>query len=573
MKTRSVIAALSCFASALALSALAPACSGGNPGSGFGSPGGGSGGSGSGGSGSGGSGSGSSSGSSPILGGSSSGGTSSSSGGQPVGVACPSGWDCNVSCPNKGTTSITGIVMDPMGVDPLYNIVAYVATTSLGTLPSGVLTGADKCSCSALFQGDPIVYATTNVDGKFTITNAPVGKDMTLVIQVGKWRTTKTVTTTSCGATDAGTISLPKNTKGSQYDSIPDIAVSTGGSDSLECLLARVGLDTTEYVPGWTQPGHVHIFNGGGTGGSGLGGGTGKTETNQMAGAPTGAGGLWDTTADLMKNDIVLLSCEGGETDSAIPQNLEDYLNVGGRAFASHFHYAWFNGSTAGGYSAPADWGSNLADWTGGVGTGGGGNNATVGGNVVSTLTGGGNFAKGAALEQWLSDRGALSTTIGTTTVASPELGIAEPRYNANVTNQKPSQSWIQLDTSTDSSGASSPTLYFSFDTPVNTPTPTDGGSAAYCGRAVFSGLHVGGASYDSVNCAAGGGGGGGFGGGQGCNTGHIAAAPPPGGCDTGHPLSPQEKALEFMLFDLSSCVVPDTIAPTTDAGTPIIPR
>jgi hypothetical protein len=277
-----------------------------------------------------------------------------------------------------------------------------------------------------------------------------------------------------------------------------------------------------------------------------------------MAGAPESfdpTNGLWATQGQLMPYDVVLLSCEGGETYNANPQALEGYLNAGGRAFASHFHYAWFSGpidsTGVNTYEAPSDW-SNLAQWSGGEGGGGGGGfgggggggsctnstfsgGAPVGGVIDLKLNNGSGqaFSKGVTLDTWLDENGALGGVSG---VANTELPIYQPKYNALVSSSNSeSQPWITADPSADETNS---TLYFSFDTPVGSSTP--------CGRAVFSDLHVGGNPATCDN----------------------DKKPPPSSCDNVD-LSPQEKALEFMLFDLSSCVIPDTVTVSADAGLP----
>jgi hypothetical protein len=311
--------------------------------------------------------------------------------------------------------------------------------------------------------------------------------------------------------------------------------------------MLRIGVPATEYVAGTSAAGHVHVYSGGKPGTSYPGTAPiGYPEANPMPGAPESDTSLWDSQAHLMPYDITLLSCEGAETYNANPSALEQYLNAGGRVFASHFHYSWFAGvllkpADPQTYSPPADWGSNLASWhTDLLNTGPDGGTDSVGpiGGAIDQALNGSSapFPKGQALFQWLG----VVNALGQNGVPAQQLSIYTPRYNAVVgPSNTPSQPWI-----TSASGLTNQTMYFSFDTPVNAPAPADGGLPNYCGRTVFSDLHVAG------------------------NPSTSDTSPPPGGCQNVD-LSPQEKALEFMLFDLSSCVIPDTIAPP-DAGIPI---
>lgn len=448
------------------------------------------------------------------------------------GIACPVGLTCNVSCAGGGTTTVTGKVYDPAGSNPLYNVAVYVPATPLVPLPKGVPTGADSCSCGALFESGALTNTTTAVDGTFTLTNVPVGGSVPLVIQVGKWRRQLSIKVTACqdNAQPDKSLAFPGTVPSTDtIDSMPDIAVSTGSADTLECLLIRMGIASAEYVPGNSTAGHVHVFSGGDDGTGGTGGGA--PEVPPMSGAPNSYKSLWDSQADMMPYDVVLLSCEGDETYNSNSAVLEQYLNAGGRAFGSHFHYAWFGGDLAGGENVPAppsDWGSNLADWGAQLST-----STTGAADVVETLTGSTSpFPKGQELDQWLGVVGAL----GAESAPAAEVPITPEDQDVGATNK--AQAWLVDNGWTD---------YLSFNTPVDAPDAPDGGPPTYCGRAVFADIHAAG---DVTAASAG------------------DTNPPPTGCATGA-LSPQEKVLEFMLFDLSSCVLPDTVAPPVDAGLP----
>jgi hypothetical protein len=417
-------------------------------------------------------------------------------------------------------TTVSGVVYDPGLQDPLFNITVFAPKS----LPLNVLPKGASCNtCDSLF---PPFYgsAVTDSHGHFILPNVPPGTNVPVVVQAGKWRKTFMIpNVTECvdNPQPDKTLRLPKN--GSTDGDLPDIAISTGHADSLECLLLRIGVDPTEWTPGPGGMGHIHIFVGNGA--------------DTMPASPLSSQSLWGPNPSFKAYDVTLLSCEAGETNPLRDpdrQALLDYANAGGRVFASHFHYFWF--------TPQGPWAAmNLATWYPGQQSFNDPGPSVA--NVYTTRLNGTPFPEGVALQQWLGFVGALD--------GNGQLPIYYPRHNADVLPPvgpaaTPSQPWIVLDKSVMFVAPDMPVAkgaqYFSVDTPL--------GAAQPCGRVVYSDLHVSGGPGST----------------EPGSTSFMPDYPPignvmgvgvvPNECAM-HPLTPQEKALEFMIFDLSSCLVP----------------
>lgn len=408
-----------------------------------------------------------------------------------------------VKCEGGGTTSLSGVVKDPAGKVPLFNILVYVPNAPVAALTTGA--SCDRCGS---VSGDPLVTAVTDAAGKFKLDNVPVGNDIPLVIQVGKWRRQiKVPTVARCVDTplaDAD-IRLPKNK--SEGD-LPQIALTTGGADVMECLLRKIGVDDSEFTTP-DQPGRIHFY----TGSPGTTGTTNSFNATQGGAAFPDAQTLWSTKDALMKYDLVIFSCEGDTFPGTKPpealQAFYDYANAGGRAFASHWHRFWFSTAARGTVPAgplPSPF-EPFGTW----------NDRNAPGDVGQVATGivDDTFPKGKAMKEWL-------VNVNASTVAG-ELPINESKHNIDSVDKSRATQWITM-TNPEAAGATA-VEYLSFNTPILAADDQK------CGRVVYSDLHV--------------------------SSGDQRARPWPDGCIQPD-LSPQEKALEFMLFDLSACIQND---------------
>lgn len=442
-------------------------------------------------------------------------------------------------CPALTTTTLTGTVLDPAGTRPLYNALVYIPNDpndpGLQPFPAGIT--CDVCGATA--AGNPLVTAYTAPDGTFTLQNVPVGTQLPLVVQLGRWRRQfKVDVTASCGANSvpAGTLTMPKNH--SEGD-IPRIGILTGAFDPIECVLRKMGVQDSEFGnPG--SAAHIQLYTASGNGPDPFGGYPGCPNPYgggvRIDGATPPQASLFGQSGGqptINNYDVVILSCEGFEDNNmAYWGNLGAYTSAGGRVFMTDFSYNWM--ATSGGFGGPPaavnPAYANVASWYLGQNPSGSPNTGII--DLVSN-------PKGPAFQQWLQ-------IVGVSPVNSGIVSLNPVFHNSNGVIA-PTQQWLH-----DPSNAP---IHFTFNTPVG------GNAAEQCGRMVYSDWHADNLSFPPsyASCP------------------YVVPGPPPylshgmtfpQECDN-NPMTPQEAILEFMLFDLTACVQPyiPLCAPTTCAA------
>ncbi len=386
-----------------------------------------------------------------------------------------------VTCPNPAvTTTISGKVYAPNGTDPLPGVLVYVPNA-----PVQAFTAGATCRNGGTPPTSPLVQTMTRVDGSFTVSNMPVGANIPLVIQSGKWRRQIVIPSVNqCTNTIIASSStrFPRN----KFEGdIPQIAVVTGNGDAAECIFRKIGIDDTEFSAS-SGAGPIHLFTGAGSAGAQANGSVSETA-------------LEASSATLGAYDMVMFACQANQfaQTSLAQQNLIGYANAGGRVMATHFAYTWLYNVAP--FSGTASWNVQQspipADQTAFI------NQSTT---------------DGLQLAQWLQTVGA------TTTLGQIPLQLIRHDFDGVI---PPSQSWLGVN----DANFGNMSVQYSFGTPVGT-APTK-----QCGRVQYMDYHVE-------------------------SAGNTASVVFPAECVSGS-MTPQEKLLEYMVFDLTKNLEPPLFA------------
>jgi hypothetical protein len=299
---------------------------------------------------------------------------------------------------------------------------------------------------------------------------------------------------------------------------MPRMAVLTGGADDIGCWLTRIGISANEY----SSPqggGRVDVYQGlghpdgaPGDGGPGSAPGfSGRAQNGGAAGDCTNTGcPLWANKQTLEKYDFVFLGCEGDTFDPDDATGPKDGGTANVTAAGKQAMHDWLNeGGTVFATHYHSTWFKNgptdfqgVASWLGVSSALG-----TCPGCTLDTT-----FPKGQVFSEWLGSVGVPGGALSLTDVAS-SVSAAGPAATR----------WIY-------DGSNGEPKLLSFETPIRAASSP---VRSYCGKAIFTDLHAGSAPSGDV----------------------------PGTCSQTD-LTPEEKALEFLLFDVPGCVQDDSLPP-----------
>ena len=394
-----------------------------------------------------------------------------------------------------GCASVSGTVVTPGKTDPLYNAVVYIAKGNVDPISSGA--SCDRCG--SLAASKAVAATLTGPDGKFKLKGVPVGTGLPLVIQMGKWRRVVPIDVKSCDDIPLSTdmTRLPKN---QNEGNIPLTAISTGGADSLECILRKMGIEDGEFtIP--SASGRIHLYHA-----TGALAASGKTPDQTE---------LWTNLDNLKKYDMVLLPCEHAPNTTGKMPGYANLLDTRRSAAARSSRT-----TTTRGFARRRP--RSIRRPTGRA------RRSTSEATTISMMADVNvGFPKGKDFAQWLVNVGASAN------YGSIELNHVVHNSDTAITDV--ATPWLSSASQprqykTDGSMISQQILHhYTFNTPI--------GAAAdkVCGRVVYSAFHVNDASSDDKTFPTE------------CN---MAA------------LTPQEKVLMFMMFDLASCVQTDSEPP-----------